>query len=227
VQRDRLWVAVVQGVFTTLHAAAFYQKGGLLNLYTRDRVDRTLLGVNIPTTWFLSVSIVIFMLATPLFAAAYLRLARRDRNPSASYKLAVGLIVLGAAYTVVGHAEAARVASDAASISAAWLIGMYVLFGISDSLVGPNQMALATKLAPGSYATFTIGVWNLTVGFGIWMAGLIGTVAERVGTLRMFSWLAVACVLAGALVLLLTPTMRRMMHGAEQRTPLRPASSNL
>lgn len=216
VEHDRLWVAVLQGIFATIYTAGFFQKGGLLNLYTRDYVDRDVFGMEVPATWFLSVSTIVFMLATPLLAAAYLQLARRNRNPSASYKLAAGLILLGAAYAIIGHAEAARIASGGAAISALWLLGMYLLFGIGDALVGPNQMALTTKLSPGPYTTLTIGVWNLTVGVGIWIAGLISAAVDRVGNLQMFSWLATLCVLSGGLVVLLTPKMRRMMHGAEQ-----------
>lgn len=229
VERSRLWVALLQGVFTTIYAAGFFQKGGLLNLYTRDHVDRVLLGVEIPATWFLSVSTLIFMLVTPLLAAAYLQLARRNRNPSASYKLALGLIVLGAAYAIVGHAEAARIQTGEATISALWLTVMYVLFGIADALVWPNQMALATKLSPNRYTTFTIGVWHLTIGVGIWLAGLIGTTVEHAGDLQIFSFMAVLCVLAGGLAALLTPAMRRMMHGAEQTsvTGASSVSSNL
>jgi len=214
-ERDRLWVAFAQGVFTTVYAAAFFQKGGLLNLYTREHVDRHLSGTEIPATWFLSVSTLVFMLVTPLLALACLRLARRRRNPSASYKLGAGLLVMGAAYVILGNAEAARVAAGEPAISAVWLTGMYVLFGIGDALVWPHQMALATKLSPSRYTTLTIGVWHLTVGIGIWLAGLIGATVERLGNLSVFSSLAVLCILCGGLAMVITPALQRRMHGAE------------
>jgi POT family proton-dependent oligopeptide transporter len=217
-ERDRVLVLVLQGAFTTVYAAGFFQKGGLLNLYTRDYVERTLFDMRIPATWFLSVSTLVFMIATPLLAAFYLRLARRGRNPSASYKLAIGLLVLGVAYAIVSQAEAERIETGAAAISAMPLIAMYVLFGVGDALVWPNQLALATKLSPGRYTAFTIGAWHLTVGLGTWLAGLIGSAVETVGNLRIFWWMALISTVAAGAVVLLTPTMRRMMHGAEQTT---------
>lgn len=216
VERDRIQVAILQGVFATLYAAAFYQKGGFLTLYTRDHVDRTMFGIEVPATWFLSVSIMVFVFATPMLSAAYLRFARRGRNPSASYKLAAGLLLLGAAYVAIGNAEALRVASGQPSISAFWLVSIYVLFGIADALVWPNQMALLTKLAPRRHATLAVGIWHLTTGFGIWLAGLIGAVVERTGNLQIFLQLAVLCLLTGLVVVLFTPKMRRLMHGAEE-----------
>ena len=215
-EQDRIRVVILQGAFTTVYAAGFFQKGGLLNLYTRDYVDRSALGLHIPATWFLSVSTIVFMVATPLLAALSLRLARRDRNPSASYKLAAGLLVIGVAYAILGQAEATRVETGAAAISATNLVAMYVLFGIADALVWPNQLALATKLSPSRYTAFTIGAWHLTIGFGTWLAGLIGNAVESVGNLQIFAAMALLCTLTAGAVVLLTPTMRRMMHGAEQ-----------
>jgi POT family proton-dependent oligopeptide transporter len=201
-----------------VYAAAFYQKGGLLTLYTRDHVDRTLFGVDIPATWFLSVSILVFVVATPLLTATYLRWARQGRNPSASYKLAAGLILLGVAYVMIGNAESLRIANGQPAIGAAWLIAIYVLFGIADALVWPNQMALLTKLAPKRHATLAVGIWYVTTGLGIWLAGMIGAAGERAGNMQIFVGLAVLCLLAGAVVVLFTPNMRRLMHGAEETT---------
>ncbi len=223
-ERDRIRVVMLQGVFTTVYAAGFFQKGGLINLYTRDHVDRGVFGMQVPATWFLSVSTLVFMISTPLLAALYLRLARRDRNPSASYKLAAGLFVIGAAYAIISSAEAGRIEGGVATIGALPLVAMYVLFGIADALVWPNQLALATKLSPGRYTAFTIGAWHLTIGFGTWLAGLISNSVERVGNLQIFTWMALLCTFSAAAVLLLTPLMRRMMHGAEQ-TAVAPQTS--
>lgn len=214
-ERDRIRVVIMQGAFTTVYAAGFFQKGGLINLYTRDHVERAVFGMQIPATWFLSVSTFVFMVSTPLLAALYLRLARRDRNPSASYKLAAGLFIIGAAYAIIGNAEAARIDSGAPTIGALHLVAMYVLFGVADALVWPNQLALATKLSPSRYSAFTIGAWHLTIGFGTWLAGLIGNAVESVGNMQIFLWMALLCTFCAAAVVLLTPTMRRMMHGAE------------
>jgi proton-dependent oligopeptide transporter, POT family len=220
-ERDRVRVVLMQGAFTTVYAAGFFQKGGLINLYTRDYVDRGIFGMQVPATWFLSISTLVFMITTPLLAALYLRLARSDRNPSASYKLAGGLIVIGIAYAIVGSAEAGRIEHGAAAISALQLVSMYILFGISDALVWPNQLALATKLSPARYSAFTIGAWHLTIGLGTWLAGLISNSVEIVGNLQIFLWMALLCTISGTAVVLLTPFMRRMMHGAE-RTAVAP-----
>jgi proton-dependent oligopeptide transporter, POT family len=215
-ERDQLRVVLLQGLFTIVYAAGFYQKGGLLTLYTRDYVDRNPTGVEIPTAWFLSISTIVFMLVTPILAVAFMRLARRGKNPSSSYKLAAGLFLLGAAYLILGSAEASRAVLGEAVIGVLWLVAAYALFGIGDALVWPNQMALATKLSPKRYTAMTIGAWQLTVGLGIWLAGLIGMTVERVGNLQVFWALAVMCLVTSLAVTLLTPKMRGMMHGKEQ-----------
>ena len=220
VERDHLGVLMLQGLFTTIYAAGFYQKGGLLTLYSRDHVDRVVGGFELPATWLLSVSTIVFMIVTPLLAAVAIKLERDHRNPPASYKLATGLGLIGLAYVLLGLAESDRQLAGQASIASAWLIGSYVLFGISDALVWPNQMALVTRLSPKRYGTMVLGAWQLTVGVGTWLAGIIGMAVDEVGNLSVFWGLALLCVGSGFFVVMLSPKMLAMMHdGKTQAAP--------
>ena len=54
--KKRILLILLMGAFTVLYAVSFYQKGGLLNLYTKELVDRTVFGFEVPATWFLTIS---------------------------------------------------------------------------------------------------------------------------------------------------------------------------
>jgi POT family proton-dependent oligopeptide transporter len=215
-ERDRLAVLFVQSAFVVVYAVAFYQKGGLLNLYGREHTDRMLGGFEIPATWFLSINPIVFVLAVPVFDAVWRRLAARGVRVAAATKLVFGLVVLASGYLFMLGAvqEAGPGLSEKSSLF--WLLGLYLMFGIGDALVWPVQMSLASKLAPPRYTALTIGGWYIVVGVGTWLTALVGPLAYRVGFEHVFYGLISACLLAAALLALLRPALARRSHGAEE-----------
>lgn len=219
IERSHLRVLVLQGLFAIVYAAGFYQKGGLLTLYTRDHVDRVVHGFIVPATWLLSVSTIVFMIVTPTLALVAIRLEHKQRNPPASYKLAAGLGLIGLAYVLLSVAESGRQFSGQTSIASMWLICSYVLFGISDALVWPNQMALVTRLSPKRYRTMFVGAWQMIVGVGTWLAGIIGMAADESGSLTVFLILALLCIGSGGLLVMLSPKMLAMIQEGKAKAP--------
>ena len=214
-ERDRISVILIQGLFTVLYAAAFYQKGGLLTLFTKDHLDRHVGAWEIPTTWLLSVSTLTFVVVSPFLARFWARLGARGLDPSASIKLAWGLMIIGAGYLVVAHAAAARELGQAAKPSWMWIAFTYVAFGLADALVWPNQISLTTKLAPRHLSALFVGGWYVTIGLGSWLTGYIGALGFVWGLRPLFLALAASLVGLGAALWALTPILKRRMHGAE------------
>ncbi|MBL8268987.1 peptide MFS transporter [Steroidobacter sp.] len=209
---ERIGVIGVQGLFTIIYAAAFYQMFGMLALYSRDRLDRFIGGFEVPVTWLQTVNLWSFFLCVPLLSAAWRKLSRQHRNPSASYKLSFGIGSLAIGYLVLVAAESGS-GPDLPSVL--WLIGAYVLFGLGDSLVWANQISLTSKLAPLRYRPLLVGGWYICIGIGTWLTSYIGMLAEHYSFRTVFIQLACGCAIAALLLALLTPLQQRFMHGAE------------
>jgi POT family proton-dependent oligopeptide transporter len=212
VEWQRIAVIGVQGLFTVCYAAGFYQMFGLLNLYAHEGMDRRIGSFEVPTTWLQTVSLVGFFICVPALAGLWRRLAARDSNPSASYKLALGLGVLAVAYLVIAYAQSI---AGATRPSVLWLAGAYLLFGLGDALVWSNQVSLTSKLAPSRYSTFFIGAWYVCIGFGTWLSGYVGALVQDHAYQTVFVSLAAGCGLSALLLAAVTPGLRRWMHGAE------------
>jgi POT family proton-dependent oligopeptide transporter len=209
----RIAVIVVQGTFTVLYAAGFYQMFGLLNLYAHQQLDRTVGGFEIPTTWMQTINLWSFFLCIPLLAWLWRRLAARGRNPGASYKLALGLAVLALGYLVIAAGESAR---DADGTALAWLVATYLLFGLGDALVWPNQISLASKLAPERYTAMAVGSWYVCIGLGTWLTGYVGAIASRYPFGDVFLALAAVCGLGALLLTALTPALKKLIPDFEE-----------
>lgn len=211
-ERHRIGVVLVQGLFTILYALGFYQMYGLLSLYAHNELDRYVGSFLVPTTWVQTISLCSFFVCVPATALLWRRMAKRNRNPSASYKLAMGLGVMAVGYVILIFAEAAR---DGGKPSFMWLGSTYLLFGLGDSLVWANQVSLTSKLAPARYSAFFIGAWYLCIGIGTWLTGPVGAWAQGYPYSTSFTWLALGCAIAALTIAALTPLLRRYMHGAE------------
>jgi proton-dependent oligopeptide transporter, POT family len=208
-ERDRVKAILLQGVFTVAYAAAFYQKGGLLTLFARENLNRSIGGWEIPVTWFLTISTATFILVTPLAARLWLRLAERGVRPSAPQKLAWGLISIGIGYVVIS------IASSAGAERAwwGWLALTYVFFGIGDALVWPTQISMVSRLAPKKASALFVGGWYVTIGLGSWLTGYIGALGYTWGMVPVFICLAAGTVALGLLLWAISPRFQRLAHG--------------
>lgn len=211
-EKQRMAVILVQGLFTVLYAAGFYQMFGMLNLYARDHLDRTIFGFEVPTPWLQTVNLISFFICVPLLAWTWRRLSRSGRNPSASYKLALGIGALAVGYGVL---VGGVILNDGGRTSVVWLIATYAFFGLGDALVWANQISLTSKLAPERYRTMLVGGWYICIGIGTWLTGYIGSLIEHYSFLAIFLGLALGCASAAVALAALTPSLRLHMHGAE------------
>ena len=216
IERDRLWVLFAQSTFVVIYAVAFYQKGGVLNLYGREQTDRFILGYEIPATWLLAVNPIAFLLAVPSLEAVWRHLQQRGRYVSANAKMMLGLLMLGAGYVLMLFAVLEAGLDDVGKSHLLWLVVLYVCFGIGDALVWPVQMSLASKLAPERHRALAIGCWYVTIGIGTWLTGLAGPLAYSLGLIPFFGGFAVICIAAAAIVWLYRPIFERRSHGAER-----------
>jgi proton-dependent oligopeptide transporter, POT family len=60
-----------------------------------------------------------------------------------------------------------------------------------------------------------IGAWYICIGLGTWLTGYVGALAQHHSFRNVFLMLAGGCALSAILLALLTPALRRWMHGAE------------
>ncbi|MEM6415985.1 MAG: peptide MFS transporter [Pseudomonadota bacterium] len=212
-ERERLYAIALQGLFTVIYAAAFYQKGGLLTLFARDDLDRTAFGFTVPVTWLLIISTSVFVALAPASGRLWKYLDQRGMNPSAAIKLAIALGLMTTAYVLMSGAGLQAKSSGTASLL--WMVLTYMLFGLADLLVWPIQISLVSKLAPQRYTALCIGGWYLTVGLGTWLSGVIAVSLENLDHFTSFLVLSALTGVSAALLLVLSPLLKRLSHGGE------------
>lgn len=179
-----------------------------------------------PTTWYQSVNPLAVVIFAPLFGLMWGFLRRHGVEPSTPMKFGVGLIMLSLAFffLIPGALQASKTNGNAAAY---WLLGTYVLCTFGELCLSPVGLSMVSRLAPARYASLLMGIWFLSSAVAGYLSGKLAAVfgssgagsgrvafcfGEEGGLADFFLIMALVPLVAGVIVFLLTPVLRKMMH---------------
>jgi POT family proton-dependent oligopeptide transporter len=210
---DRVKVILVLALVVIFFWAAFEQAGGLMNLYTDEKVNRLVGGFLIPTTWFQAVNPAFIVLFGPVFAALWTRLGERGKDPSIPAKMGIGLLLVSLGFVLMLGASKQSDSEGKAALM--WVVGAYFFHTMGELCISPVGLSMVTKLAPKRYASLLMGCWFLSNAIANKLAGTIGGYADKLGEFKLFGVIVAATAVAGVLLLMVAGPLKRMMHGAD------------
>jgi POT family proton-dependent oligopeptide transporter len=215
-EKKRVTVVIVLFIFSTIFWSAFEQAPTSLNLFARDFTDRVVFGWEMPTTWLQSANSVFVILFAPVFAAIWIALGRRGRDPSSPAKFAIGLVFTSLGFLIMVQAANIVLASGGQTrVSPWWLVLSYLLQTAGELAISPVGLSSMTKLAPRRFAGQIMGVWFTSIALGNLIAGLVGgrVDPERLDDMpRLFMQTAVSLMVAAVVCALVIVPIRRMMR---------------
>jgi POT family proton-dependent oligopeptide transporter len=172
-ERRRGIVLLVLFVGCALFFSGFEQAGSSLNLFAERYTDRSVgwLHAVIPTGWFQSLNSLFIFIFAPFFAWIWIALARRNLNPSAPAKFAIGVILMGSGFVVM--AAAASIVASGYKVLPYWLVVTYLLHTFGELCLSPVGLSYYTKLAPRRFVGQMMGMWFLAISLGNLVASLI------------------------------------------------------
>jgi len=107
----------------------------------------------------------------PVFASLWVRLAKRQLDPSMPAKFALGLLLLGLGFLVMVGAAKFVVAGQKAAPY--WLVLTYLIHTMGELCMSPVGLSSVTKLAPKRFMGQMMGIWFLATSLGNLIAGLM------------------------------------------------------
>ena len=151
-------------------------------------------------------------------------MAKKGWEPSTPVKFSLGIAQAGLGFGALVYG--AQFPDQAGIVSAWWLILAYLLHTTGELCLSPVGLSAVTKLAVPSVVGVMMGAWFLASAYSSYVAAQIATIAARpadegavdvaeaaAGYTDLFTQL-LYIGLAGALALLvLSPLLKRMMHG--------------
>lgn len=213
IEKDRIVVLLISFIIVIVFWAAYEQAGGLMNLYTKEKINRMVLGFEIPASVFQSVPAIFVIIFGTVVAAFWNRRQKKGRESSSLFKMAIGTIVMGTGFLMMSGA--ALEAATGVKAMLIWLILSYLLQVLGELSISPVALSFITKLAPARYASIMMGIYFAATGLGNKLAGLVGEFAQSAGELEVFTGIFVFCLAFGLLLLVFFKKLKMLTHGAE------------
>ena len=213
IEKDRIVVLLISFLIVIVFWAAYEQAGGLMNLYTENKINRIVLGFEIPASLFQSVPAIFVIIFGTVVAAYWAKRQKKGKESSSLFKMAIGTMVLGLGFLMMSGA--ALQAQDGSKAMLIWLILSYLLQVLGELSISPVALSFITKLAPVKYASIMMGVYFAATGLGNKAAGMLGELAEHAGELQVFTGIFIFCIAVGALLLVFFKKLDTLTHGAE------------
>ena len=98
-----------------------------------------------------------------------------------------------------------------------WLILAYFFHTMGELCISPVGLSYISKLVPGRMIAIMFGIWYLAIAIGNKIAGTMGGMIDQITAqysmttfFLIFTFIPVGL---GILVMLLTPLMKKLMHG--------------
>ncbi len=217
-ERKRGVVLAVLFAGCALFFSGFEQAGSSLNLFAERYTDRTLGALHfvLPASWFQSLNSLFIFIFAPFFAWAWVALARRQLNPSAPAKFAIGVMLMGSGFLVM--AAAASLVASGSKVLPYWLLMTYLLHTFGELCLSPVGLSYFTKLAPKRFVGQMMGMWFLAMSLGNLVASLIAGEfdAENLAAMpAQYLHIVYFSVGLGAALLAISRPVKRLMGGVQ------------
>jgi proton-dependent oligopeptide transporter, POT family len=216
-------------IFNAFFWIAFEQAGTSLNLFAAEMTNRHIGKWEMPATWFQSVNPLLIIGLAPPFAAVWSYLGRRGLNPSQPMKIALALLFLGLGYVFMVMGAFHTTTTNRASMF--WLLATYTLHTVGELCISPTGLSFVTRASPVRYVSFLMGIWFLSSTAANFLGGLVAGQIEKIekGTLHLpwyrffrlggqadfFLLFVISSMGAGLVIFVLTPILKKMLHGRE------------
>jgi POT family proton-dependent oligopeptide transporter len=220
--------AMILIVFNVVFWTLFEQAGSSLTLYADRNTDLSVFGLFSlsagQTQFFNAFFIVVF---APIMAAMWTALAAAGREPSIPVKFGIALILVGLGFLFLVFGG--QFAGADFKVAIWWLAGLYLIHSVAELCISPVGLSMVTKLSIARVVGLMMGVWFLSVSVAQYVAGIVAQVAsvETVGgqvtnlkvsldTYNGVFWtIGLVAAGVGGLLLLLSPMIRKWMHGVQ------------
>jgi POT family proton-dependent oligopeptide transporter len=212
---NKIGVISILFLFSAMFWSGFEQAGSTLNLFAERFTDRTILGWEIPTSYFQSINSLFVIIFAPFFGALWIWLGRKQLEPNSPLKFTFGLLLLGIGFFVMYFAT--KIAASGELAAPSWLIITFMLHTFGELSISPVGLSLVTKLAPKAYAGQMMGIWFMSVALGNLVAGIIageasgGTEEGLAAMPDQFMMIVYTVVGSAALLFVLSPMIKKMM----------------
>ena len=220
--------AMVLIVFNVVFWTLFEQAGSSLTLFADRNTDLSVFGlfsISAGQTQFFNAFFIVAL--APVMSILWTKLAAKGIEPSIPVKFGIALIGVGVGFLFL--VWGASMVGPTFKVAIWWLAGLYFIHSFAELCISPVGLSMITKLSIARVVGLMMGVWFLSISVAQYVAGIVAQVAsvETVGgqvtnlkvsldTYAGVFWtIGLVSAGIGVLLLLISPLIKKWMHGVQ------------
>ncbi len=200
----------IMALFVIFFWMGFEQAGGTMSLFAAQKTDRVLFGWELPASVFQAINPLAIIALGPLVSWMWTRVDRSRYAVPTPAKMGLGMIILGLGFILLATADAR--AGTSGRVGPQWLFFVYVIHTVGELFLSPIGLSMVTKLAPTRLAAMLMGLWYTANAIANYLAGTLEAMLKST-QIPLYWFLVGSSIGAGVILLVLTPVIRKLMHG--------------
>ncbi|MCK9158899.1 MAG: peptide MFS transporter [Bacteroidaceae bacterium] len=225
IERERIWVIYIVSFFVIFFWSAFEQAGASLTFFADEQTNRTILGWQMPASYFQSFNAIFVVLLSPIFAMLWSFLGKKNKEPNSPTKQSIGLFLLSIGYLII--AFGVRGVAPGTKVSMLWLTSLYLVHTMGELCLSPIGLSLVNKLSPAHLASLLMGVWFMSNAAANKFAGILSGYYPENGVTKIFMGYHITTLfdffmlfvvmsgIAAIILFFLTGKLKKMMNGVD------------
>ncbi len=207
---SKLSVVFILAVFNIFFWSGYEQAGGTFNLFAENSTNRMIGSYEVAASNFQSVPAFYIVAFGSLFAALWLWLNARGKEPRTPVKFGLGLILMSLGFVIMNFA--ANLAGNDKLVSPVWLLMVYFMHTMGELCLSPIGLSAVTKLSPNKIVSLMMGIWFGSIAAGGYLAGILNSLLKTyLPNTPLYLFLIISTFSTGVLALLLSPLLNKMM----------------
>lgn len=224
IEKEKIGVIFIVVFFVIFFWSAFEQAGASLTFFAEEQTNRMIGSFEVPASFFQSLNSIFVITFAPLFAWLWIKLANKNLEPTAPFKMAMGLFLLAVGYLII--AFGVKDVNPTVKVSMMWLTSMYAFHTFGELCLSPIGLSLVNKLAPLRFASLLMAVWFLANAAANKLAGVLSGLypdptkpmpsflgIQIHNLYEFFILFVVMSGIASMILFVLTKKLKTMMHG--------------
>ena len=225
IENKKLLAALVFIIFSIFFCAFFEQSGGSLSLFAANNLNNEILGVQLSPNGVNNSANSFFVIGfAALVGLVWLWMAKRKIEPNTVIKFGLAFLFLAAGFWIFYYTKFFANLNGRTSLGIFTFGWFIITFG--ELCLSPIGMSAMTKLSPQKTQAVIMGMWFLASAYGQYFAGLLGAnIAEasenasNKDKLNVYAdgyyQLAIYALIAGVVLLLISPFVKKLMQGVK------------
>ena len=223
IERNKLFAALIFIIFSIVFWGIYEQSGGSLSIFAAHNLNQDLLGLDPNGVNNSGGAFFILLVAIPI-GLLWIWLSKKKLEPNTIIKFGLGFLFLGLGFYAIFATKFFANAAGVTSLSI--FTGALFIITLGEMCLSPIGLSIMTKLSTQKLQGMMMGMWFLASAYGQYVAGIIGsnmaTARENSSNIEKleaytsgYKDLGLYAVIAGILLIMISPLVKKLMHGVK------------